>query len=123
MLEETYPYNNLLGAGHKIFEKSCCKEKRCFLTDKSDLIPFKEFDAILIQHSGFDPNNLPQESDRTSNQIWIFAELEPAAYYGKGLEKYSNIFNWTMTYRRDSDVWVRVPQKGPPTREFLLNGA
>ncbi|RXG58178.1 hypothetical protein Avbf_13505, partial [Armadillidium vulgare] len=107
-----YQNNNWFGAGHKIFEKSCCKEKRCFLTDKSDLIPFKEFDAILIQHSGFDPKNLPKLRVGTCSLLW------------KRAGKYSNIFNWTMTYRSDSDVTFRYgyvyPRKDLPLKNFYL---
>ncbi|KAL7634188.1 UNVERIFIED_CONTAM: hypothetical protein RMT77_015517 [Armadillidium vulgare] len=114
-----YPHNNRYGAGHKIFEKSCCKEKRCFLTDRKDRIPFKEFDAVLIQHSHFGFKNIPKE--RTREQRWILVELEPPAYYTKGLEKYTNIFNWTMTYRRDSDISTRYGYVYPKMSLPLTN--
>ncbi|XP_023212121.1 alpha-(1,3)-fucosyltransferase fut-6-like, partial [Centruroides sculpturatus] len=45
--------------------------------------------------------------NRRSDQIWIFYTLEPPWLELVDLKKLNNVFNWTMTYRQDSDVVVK----------------
>ncbi|KAL7647901.1 UNVERIFIED_CONTAM: hypothetical protein RMT77_001511 [Armadillidium vulgare] len=98
---ETYTHG--LAFGNKMFEDSCCKEKRCFIaTTYTNKLPLKEYDALIIHLRGLNVSNLPRE--RAKHQRWIMLERESPAYSMRGINIFNGVFNWTMTYRRDSDV-------------------
>ncbi|KAB7498609.1 hypothetical protein Anas_09488 [Armadillidium nasatum] len=88
------------GIGHEPF--ACCKEKRCFMTDNRSKIPVEEFDAVIIHFKDLEKKNLPKK--RSSHQRYIFYESEPPPISGKYPQNFEGIFNWTLTYRRDSDI-------------------
>ncbi|KAK3103861.1 hypothetical protein FSP39_022491 [Pinctada imbricata] len=37
-------------------------------------------------------------------QVWVYADIESPSYRSNGIKLWNNLFNWTMTYRRDSDT-------------------
>ncbi|KAL7642686.1 UNVERIFIED_CONTAM: hypothetical protein RMT77_007251 [Armadillidium vulgare] len=90
------------GLGHEPFEAACCKEKRCFITNNRSIIPLKEFDAVLVHFRNIEKIRIPEKRPR--HQHWIFYEREPPLYSSKNPQHYEGIFNWTMTYRKDSDI-------------------
>lgn len=77
-----------------------------------------EFDAIVFHLRTFNIEDLPP--NRGHNQRWIFWSLESPQYNMQDIYPLDNLFNWTMTYRRDSDVvqpygWIQ------PIGTFSLN--
>jgi len=107
---------------HLDFQKSGniskCPYKCEYINDRSRL---DEADAVLFHGLSLDllRVNATLFSPRppsTWDQIWIFKLNEsPLSRPDPGLLPYENMFNWTMTYRRDSDVYA---QNG----EFMLRG-
>lgn len=87
----------------QFFESKRCPETNCLITsEKSLLKTIDMFDALLfhvIESKGFE---LPQ--NRSPHQIYIAADLESPSIFQYRLEKYNNLFNWTMNYRMNSDV-------------------
>ena len=86
-------------------EVSRCANKCDVTTDKSRL---EESDAIVFHL----PDILPWTSfpkARTPEQVWVLYNLEPPPrqiwYLGGAI--WRNVFNWTMSYRQDSTVFVR----------------
>ncbi|KAL7642737.1 UNVERIFIED_CONTAM: hypothetical protein RMT77_007302 [Armadillidium vulgare] len=92
------------GFGKRPFEAACCKEKRCFTTNRRDQIRLQDFDAVLIHFRNIEIKNYFQQ--RSKNQRWILFEREPPTYSFRYPQVFNGVFNWTMTYRRDSDVNV-----------------
>lgn len=92
---------NFLPSGGGAF--SNCQVQDCFVTTDSSLS--FESDAIIFHARDLIVNDLPNK--RNKNQKWIFYCLESPHYsYFGGFHVLNGVFNWTMTYRLDSDVVV-----------------
>lgn len=96
--------------GRKAFVEARCPVQNCVLTD--DRNQLGSSDAILFHVFDFDQADLPNPQQRQSHQRYIFYNYET----GLGLEDLppfvvteEDFFNWTMTYRRDSDIFDTRP--------------
>ncbi|XP_044161361.1 3-galactosyl-N-acetylglucosaminide 4-alpha-L-fucosyltransferase FUT3-like [Bufo gargarizans] len=70
-------------------------------------------DAVLIHHADimYDKNSLPQEP-KPNFQRWIWYNMEPPRII-QNLKMLDNLFNMTMTFRRDSDIHYPYGQMEP----------
>lgn len=100
----------------------CSRCRNCLITtDKSKLL---ESDAVIFHARDMDVTRLPPF--RLPNQRWVFYCLESPPYSDfPGLQHTQHMFNWTMTYRSDSDIpapYGYVSKVGHlfVLREFLL---
>ncbi|XP_014252194.1 glycoprotein 3-alpha-L-fucosyltransferase A [Cimex lectularius] len=106
--------------GRSVF--SHCPVNTCTLT--SNKAESNKADAILYRDHFVHPGH-----HRSSRQVWILYMLE-CPYHTQHM-KYNDVFNWTATYRRDSDIvapyekWVyyddRVRQLARPLRNYAAN--
>ncbi|GBO04944.1 Alpha-(1,3)-fucosyltransferase C [Araneus ventricosus] len=92
-----------LQIGNRSFDHPSCAEKRCEVTfERSRLM---ESDAVLFHLRTLSMTDIP--SSRTAHQKWVFFSLEAPPYsHFHGLAFMRDMFNWTMTYRRDSDIVI-----------------
>uniref|UniRef100_W5NNB3 Fucosyltransferase n=1 Tax=Lepisosteus oculatus TaxID=7918 RepID=W5NNB3_LEPOC len=76
----------------------------CTLTTHRDLYPQAE--AVIIHHREIYGNlsRLPQRP-RPFNQKWIWMNFESPTHTS-GLEELEGIFNWTMSYKVGSDIFM-----------------
>ena len=82
--------------GQQTFLEQRCPVSACSLTDSRRHAA--SADAIVFrQDPRFPPNHRPP------NQIWILYLLE-APNFTPDLRRFNGHFNWTATYRRDSDI-------------------
>ena len=82
--------------GQQTFLEQKCAVNTCSLTD--DRRQISSADAVLFkQYPSF------TRQKRSINQIWIYFMLEPPSL-PVDLRPFKNIFNWTATFRRDSDI-------------------
>jgi len=95
------------GEGKLVEVMEACPFKCQFTVDKS-LLSISE----AVVYHGWPEGNpmypLPKPSRRRRDQVWVFFMLEPPCF---ATDKYEQMndhydFNWTFTYRRDSDVLV-----------------
>ncbi|XP_077513055.1 3-galactosyl-N-acetylglucosaminide 4-alpha-L-fucosyltransferase FUT3-like [Amblyomma americanum] len=94
----------------------------CFLTNNRSLI--RAVDAVVIHDRDANGGDLPKY--RAAHQRWVYWNLEaPPNSRRRGMQKLRRIFNWTYTYRRDSDVWHpyffvrRLTQTGSNAPDFV----
>ncbi|KAK6192091.1 hypothetical protein SNE40_003632 [Patella caerulea] len=94
---ESFPsfYELKMGSEHFVN----CPVNLCEFTDTPN--DFDKSDAVIFythHKSGSPPVKQP-------NQIWIYFAVESPIHSGNAeLGKWTNLFNWTMTYRYDSDM-------------------
>ncbi|CAL1293403.1 unnamed protein product [Larinioides sclopetarius] len=92
-----------LMTGNKSFDHPSCPERRCEVTSERSRL--MESDAVLFHLRTLSMTDIP--SSRTAHQKWIFFSLEAPPYsHFHGLSFMRNMFNWTMTYRKDSDIVI-----------------
>ncbi|KAI3378675.1 hypothetical protein SNEBB_005603 [Seison nebaliae] len=84
--------------GKEEFKSKKCEKYDCRITNNHRY--FKSAD-VVIWHSPHHINNLP--TLRLPNQRWTYLNME-SPFYEHEAQEMNNVFNWTMTYRFDSDV-------------------
>ena len=88
-----------LGLGETLFQQLRCSYK-CFITNDQK---FMNQSAAVLFHIHELEKNLPKRT--LQGQRWIFFMLEsPGWSLNRNYEHWNGEFNWTMTYRRDSDI-------------------
>ena len=110
-----------LGVGSDRFKSAGCPVWQCETSeDRSNLL---EYDVILFNQRTFNVLDLPKQ--RSPHQRYLFFSFESAAYPNPTQKEnltYAamiDFFNWTMTYRWDSDVvhpygWIEPIKSSVP---------
>lgn len=108
--------------GNDLFEQHC-SWKNCFITEDKNLIPVDEYDAIMF----FIPTSTdhPKETlptKRNPHQRYIFVNSEsPIRFHDSNAQYvYNNFYNWTMTYRFDSDIVRRHGEIVKKNRNYKM---
>ncbi len=89
------------GLGHEAFIINKCPVTNCDMT--ADKSRYDESDAIVIHMREVNNNTLP--AYRFPNQYWVFFLFE-SPINSKVNTIFNGLFNWTATYRLDSDVYM-----------------
>ena len=104
-------YHKILTHHTILFDWKKCEYSNCKLTFRTllpqDGIMRLKSDAVLFQGNNLHP---VQVERRDPNQVYIFVSYEPPEYLHSdlyGSPTWDGIFNWTMTYRLDSDIPYR----------------
>lgn len=116
-----FPENFGLGVGRDVYKKVGCSVWQCETSE--DRTNTEEYDAVLFHYMYFNGSDLP--SRRSPHQRYVFFEYESPSFLFSGRGYFLprmmyNFFNWTMTYRWDSDVvhpygWIE-PSNGMPVK-------
>lgn len=94
--------------GNIIFKELECEYYNCYIDRGNMSNDPAVYDAILIlgqtvhKMQTHDEKNLPYM--RRESQFYVFVELDSPDAYPICEKLYENYFNWTMTYRLDSDI-------------------
>lgn len=93
--------------GQKYFIYQNCSFQNCFLTSNRSIFSnVTSFDAILFNVIALKPSEAILPSNRSTDQIYIFMSNEPASMYHVS-SHYNGVFNYTFTYKLDSDTTWR----------------
>lgn len=96
-------YQWKLGLGEDKFTRFKCTGCRggCYITN--DRRELNESDAVLFHGKDINVTDMPLW--RSPAQKWVYWSMEPPSYSNAdALKQLKSTFNWTMTYRLDSDV-------------------
>jgi hypothetical protein len=92
-----------IGFGRQGFRKLKCPINQCFTTANRNLLTrIEDFDAIVFHLRTFHVEDIPDK--RNQNQRYILWSLESPQYNMQDIYPLNGFFNWTMTYRINSDV-------------------
>ncbi|XP_049885518.1 alpha-(1,3)-fucosyltransferase C-like [Pectinophora gossypiella] len=102
----TKPYSspfNYLGSGCNTFIRRNCHWTNCYVTsDRSYLGYYTEFEAIVFNGPWLNIKyDIPK--DRSTRQKYVYTNVESAANYPLRTNFWNGYFNWTWTYKLDSD--------------------
>ncbi|XP_040181093.1 alpha-(1,3)-fucosyltransferase 7 [Rana temporaria] len=85
--------------------------KNCRLTDNRDKLNLSH--VVVFHHRELNNKGHYMPTDpRNHAQMWVWANLESPSHT-KNLGKWNNVFNWTLTYREDSDIFMPYGQLVP----------
>uniref|UniRef100_A0A2H1VN94 Fucosyltransferase n=1 Tax=Spodoptera frugiperda TaxID=7108 RepID=A0A2H1VN94_SPOFR len=102
-----------LGEGRKAFIERGCPHTNCYVTENRKLLQnITEFHAIVFHLKDMRPVTFVRHSFkkwpfprlRKSHQKYIFTSKESDKYYPLCYKKFQNFFNWTWTYKLNSDL-------------------
>jgi len=124
------------GTGDQPFIDAGCPVTNCFIqanstefwrqASRNDSAILKSFDAVVINVHDLWLSFLPNY-ERPSNQrlVWLTQESPMGTLSGKlvdgNTKKFERIFNWTMTYKRDSDIQFLYGRIHPISNRYKFN--
>ena len=126
-------WNPSQSADQDIFSQRCDFAQCNIITNRSEL-PLESYDAIVVIFNDefSEEMELPEfGSERNPRQRLVFFTQNPPPAFPLNYNKtqFENLFNWTMTYRMDSDISFPfgriIPKESAPRnqREFLASKA
>ena len=99
-----HPYHGGLKMQMKNIQMSKCEYKNCHVQFSGVTSRFVDAHAVLFQ-GNYIPRITPERRNR--DQVFVFIDFEAPQYLhitNLNNLKWRNFFNWTMTYRIDSDI-------------------
>lgn len=84
----------------------------CLLSDDTSML--STADVVVFHHHELKTgrSSLPLHLPRLASQHWVWLSLEPPINNGN-LTAYNGLFNWTMSYRRDADIFIPYGKTTP----------
>ncbi|XP_063624319.1 alpha-(1,3)-fucosyltransferase C-like isoform X2 [Cydia splendana] len=93
------------GPGQNEYIRRKCKINNCYVTANRSFFPnITQFDVVVynsMEMKGY--AYVPGPKIRSPHQKYIFTSMESSHYYPFCDKRYNGFFNWTWTYRLDSD--------------------
>ncbi|XP_075973769.1 alpha-(1,3)-fucosyltransferase C-like [Anticarsia gemmatalis] len=102
---DTEPFK-YMGVGQNTFLERGCPVNNCYVThDRFALNDVSEYDVILFHGPEIHRKIYELPADRSKRQIYVFVSMESSHYYPIKEPRYDGYFNWTWTYKLNSDVF------------------
>ncbi|KOB66945.1 Uncharacterized protein OBRU01_15415, partial [Operophtera brumata] len=93
-----------MGKGQNGFVDRKCPHTNCFVTsNESYLGDYTKFNAIAFAGPDLSLYNIKKPKRRSPHQKYVFGSIESSMNYPID-DKYDGFFNWTWTYKLDSEV-------------------
>ncbi|XP_075973298.1 alpha-(1,3)-fucosyltransferase C-like [Anticarsia gemmatalis] len=103
-LRDSVPFCDLL-EGRETFKSRNCSFTNCIVTADKKLLDVSLFDAVVFNAPEVTyMNDYELPSKRSQSQKYVFASIESSDYYPICSTRFEGYFNWTWTYRLESEV-------------------
>jgi len=106
-------------AGRAVFIDKACPVSNCVITLDANYVRDFNFDAFVI-HPPTQKKRWTQLKKRRQDQIFVLFTTEPPMHMPP-LQSFDGYFNWSITYRKNSDFYLRygeiVPLSTAPNSE------
>ena len=84
---------------------SQCPIKECSFVEERTMSALHQADAVIFNVPPLRLDDIPIDPFRRQEQRYIFLSPEPPVLFAEQqIAKFNHIFNWTMSYRLDSDI-------------------
>ena len=95
------------GAGTQAFVKKKCLVTQCQIVRNRSAMPFAMFDAVVMNM--LELTSLPEQEGfkRQQHQRYVFLSQESPPTINLNTLNFEDYFNWTMSYRTNSDVLIQ----------------
>lgn len=87
--------------GSGMFTRFKCPQRHCTVTRNRSALADSRV-VVFHMRETIRPDLLPERGN--AEQKWVFAMKEPPVYAEFDAQSVNGLFDWTMTYRRDSDI-------------------
>lgn len=116
LIWDTRDHIDLQALDQKSLLPTTCPFSECILTRDTSVI--SQADAVLFNMPPIKFEDFPIDPHRRPEQRYVFLSPEPPVLFGEHhIEKFNGLFNWTMSYRRDSDILYSYGQVEPVDNE------
>lgn len=107
-LKNKFPFQkHALPEGQKIFIKQKCEHINCYISYNKDMLKYnnQNFDAVVFNVRDVVKYSTEEFNlQRSPNQKYILNSLDPSEKYPVCNSFFDNFFNWTWTYKLNSDI-------------------
>ncbi|CAF1066920.1 unnamed protein product [Didymodactylos carnosus] len=118
---DAFQLNNL----NSIYKQRICPYSQCEITLNRSQLCLSS--AVVFHLRDTFLNDLPPTRKRFQEQRYVLMNYEPPYFSPKIVARMNSFFNWTMTYRRDSDIlldyvnWRNRSSLSQTTKTHYLN--
>lgn len=95
------------GLGRDPFIQAGCPVNNCWATNDRSWL--NRSDAVLFHAGNYQEDDLPEERLQHQRFIFLLYETLPGAAHLPFFSATRDYFNWTMSHRRDADIYVGKP--------------
>lgn len=92
------------GVGHEPFIRNGCQVSDCVIFDRETALPLREYDAFVMNMHVIWLTEFPRLKRRQHQRFVFMTQESPASMIFLKVETLANYFNWTMSYRHNSDI-------------------
>ncbi|XP_045029527.1 alpha-(1,3)-fucosyltransferase C-like isoform X2 [Daphnia magna] len=92
------------GEGHEPFIEHQCQVSDCIVYYNYSSLPLEDYDAILIHMHELNKTQMPTFSRRKHQRFVFLTQESPDAMTTLNVTTMGNVFNWTMSYKFNSDI-------------------
>ncbi|XP_032783908.2 alpha-(1,3)-fucosyltransferase C [Daphnia magna] len=109
------------GLGHEPFVQHGCEVSTCVVFDNtSSVLPLEDYDAIIVNIQELWKTGMPSFNRRKHQRLVFLTQESPTTLPYIQYHLVGNLFNWTMSYKLNSDVLllygrIRPGPKAPNT--------
>lgn len=103
------------GIGHRPFIEHGCEFVNCIVFDNPSSLPLEKYDAILVHMHELWQTKMPIFRRQNHQRLVFVTQESPASMSSIDVTSMRNTFNWTMSYRFNSDIRLQYGRILPRT--------